>query len=333
MNHLTRLLHFHRLSLRSAILCIYFTLLLFYKVPFAQSDELEKNDPLIQAQNDENEEAASAFLKEYADLDKNNNLSSWKFYVDIDSSFEYQNLDMRNAEITTVSLQPYAHKDSWLIGLNLPWKNVDGNALVFRSSPNCVRIRNALESRPSFNITDFPRLDSFFNSQCFDLAESDQGPSDISVFANYRYRKDAGSPYINVNTAIKWDNADSKKRLGTDTRELWNQLLLGWSYRSYNSEISFGHTTFVGGELEDFYKNYFDLSGKLKKTFNRDFSIAASINWLQAPDEFSDDELFISTTIDVHSNMHWHFSLQVEHYIETGSTLNQTYNSAITYSF
>jgi len=308
-------------------------------IPHPANAETTTNQVSSSANEEDNSyELASDFLREIAEEDRGRNRKRWSFFTNISSSFERQKLDTRSADnrsadIATLSLQNYLSTGNWLFGTNIPWKNADDNGLNFRSSQICNRISNAIEQPQTFDINTFPRLANFFNSECFGLEGSERGIADVSVFANYKYSLGSGSPYISFSSDLKWDNANIEKRLGTGTRELRNQLQLVWNFKSYSSELSAGHTTFIGGELEDFYNNFYDLSARLKKAISPTISIATSLNWLEASDQFNVDDLLISADAQFELSKHWYCSVQASHYLERDSVIQQSYRGSVTYSF
>lgn len=323
------------------MLCASFGLLLFQQVSLADNDDLEKNNDHSQSQNENrsDDEAATAFLKELADLDKESTPIAWHTYADLSSSFEYQNFDLRSAEITTISFQPHIYNGSWLLGLGIPWKSADGNAIIYPNGQDITDLCSLLRIRidelaEAGNLIRARSLNSRVSGICVSNQNRESGLADVSLSVSYEHKLGrSGRNRLGFSSNLKWDNGDIESRIGSGTRELWNQVSINRSAGGYSTHISLGHTTFVGGEFETLYQNYFDVAARLKKKISQHIALGISLDWLEASDKFSDNELSISANTQFYFDRHWYFLLQGTHYIEAGSSIKQSYNGSITYSF
>ena len=276
--------------------------------------------------------------------------------MDVRAQREHQSFDNSDADLNTISLQPYVQAGKWDISLSLPWQSIEGEYFVNGFQPTPSRICQRLNS-----LTDLQRqllinrgrvtgeqLD-YCDQQTTEpeaVSDSVSGMSDISLFARRTTQlDDAGIWLGSIGLGYKWDNGDEDTGIGSGTRDTTLDFTLSGLQGNWLGYVAVGYVWISGGvaysepgdeegEVINYgYDNYAYATVDGGYKFTPWLTLGASANTQQAYIPGGEDVEWLSAYANVRLFEKFRVRAYVNDYLDIAGYPEQEFGASLTYSF
>lgn len=182
------------------------------------------------------------------------------FGVDLRAEREHQEFEDSSADIDTLSVQPWLQIDNWSFSLDVPWQRAEGEYfLVGGAQPAPKNICQV----PSSFLQKYPRLAATAGATCPTNAPAtsevreESGIGDITGFVHYGKPLDDRGVWLgSVGLGYKADSGDVEEGMGSGTRDVMAEGILGAGIGKFNATAVAGYTWIVGGDAEEGTNDY-----------------------------------------------------------------------------
>lgn len=276
--------------------------------------------------------------------------------MDLRIQREHQDFDDSDAQLNTLSLQPYMQVGNWDISLNLPWQQIDGEYFVNGFQPTPSRICERLSSLSFLQRQVLLNRGRITNEQlnyCDNqsaepevIDSSVSGMSDVSLMARYAMPLDQQGVWLgSLGLGYKWDNGDKNSGIGSGTRDTTADLSLSGLSGKWIGFVSVGHVWISGGvaysevdETNDEVINYgYDdyayatLDGGYK--FTDWLTLGARANIQQAYIPGGEDVKWLTAYANFRVYKKFRLRTYVNDYLDVAAYPEQEFGASLSYSF
>lgn len=276
--------------------------------------------------------------------------------MDLRIQREHQDFDDADAQLNTLSLQPYMQVENWDISLNLPWQQIDGEYFVngFQPTPSriCERLsslsflqRQVLLNRGRITNEQLNYCDNQ-NAEPEVVDSSVSGMSDVSLMARYAMPLDQDGVWLgSLGLGYKWDNGDKNNGIGSGTRDTTLDVSLSGLHGKWIGFVSVGQVWISGGvaysevdetndEVIDYgYDDYTyaTLDGGYK--FTDWLTLGARANIQQAYIAGGEDVKWLTAYANFRFYEKFRLRTYVNDYLDVAAYPEQEFGASLSYSF
>lgn len=276
--------------------------------------------------------------------------------MDLRIEREHQSFNNTDADLNTLSVQPYVQIGSWDLSLTLPWQKIDGEYFVngFQPTPPgiCGQLSslNTLERQLLLNngrVTG-DQLE-YCDNQLEESAvveDSVSGIGDISLFARYARPLDAEGVWLgSLGLGYKLDNGDEETGIGSGTRDTTLDLSLSAQSGKWIGFLSAGYVWISGGiaytepgETEGEvirygYDNYAyaSIDGGYKVTDRLTFGVSGNTQQAYIPG--GDDVKWLTAYANLRFYEKFRLRAYLNDYLDVAGYPEQEFGASLSYSF